>query len=317
MKRRDHDTRYHRFFGDPRIVAQLLREFVDEPYLADLDLDRIERLNAKFHAETNEARAGDTAWRIPRRDGTALFVVLILEFQSTTDRWMAVRALVYAGLLWQHLIRERMLPADGTLPPVLPVVLYNGDPRWSAPTELRTLIGLPEGSPLWRWQPRIGYHLIDEGAFADAALASREGLPAMLFRLEKSGDAGVAVAVADAVLAVLRRHPEFDAVKAIFRELIGNVIRRHDPGAEVPEDLQEVRNMLETRAEAWQEKWRQQGMLAGRQEGEAAAVLRLLERRFGPLREDTRDRVLAADVPTLESWLDRAINAPSLEDVLD
>ena len=40
--------------------------------------------------------------------------------------------MVYAGLLWQHLVKEKRLPPDGKLPPILPVVLYNGDRRWTA-----------------------------------------------------------------------------------------------------------------------------------------------------------------------------------------
>jgi hypothetical protein len=51
----------------------------------------------------------------------------------------------YAGLLWQHLLTEKRLPPDGRLPPILPVVLYNGDRRWGAPLALHDLVGLPGG----------------------------------------------------------------------------------------------------------------------------------------------------------------------------
>jgi predicted transposase YdaD len=59
----------------------------------------------------------------------AMRVMLFLEFQSTPDPWMALRMLVYVGLLWQQLVREQRLMPDGRLPPVLPVVLYHGDAR--------------------------------------------------------------------------------------------------------------------------------------------------------------------------------------------
>jgi hypothetical protein len=65
----DHDGLYHRFFSDPAVVAQLLREFVAGPWLDGLDLDGLERLNTKFHADTGERREGDLVWRIPRREG--------------------------------------------------------------------------------------------------------------------------------------------------------------------------------------------------------------------------------------------------------
>jgi hypothetical protein len=64
-----HDSVYHKIFGHPGMVAQLLHEFVAEPWLDNLDLDGIKRLNAKFHSDTGERREGDMIWRIPRRGG--------------------------------------------------------------------------------------------------------------------------------------------------------------------------------------------------------------------------------------------------------
>ena len=93
----DHDAIYHRMFSHPGMVTQLLREFVAEPWLDDLDFDGMQRVNAKFHARSGERRDGDVVWRIPLRSGGDAYLLLMLEFQSTQDRWMALRVLVYAG----------------------------------------------------------------------------------------------------------------------------------------------------------------------------------------------------------------------------
>jgi hypothetical protein len=324
----DHDAHYHRFFSDPAVVAQLLREFVAGPWLDGLDLDGMERLNTKFHADTGERREGDLVWRIPRRDGGDAYVMLLLEFQSTPDPWMALRMLVYAGLLWQQLVREQRLMPDGRLPPILPIVLYNGEPRWRAPVDLRELIGLPEASPMWQWQPDLRYHLIDEGAFSPGDLEARDGLPALLFRLENWSDPAKLVVLADALLAWFARHPGFQAARTVFVDLLSAAMAPLGPGVRVPEELLEVRNMLATRVEEWMEQrkqqWeqqgKQQGLLEGeqkgRQRGEAALLLRLLERRFGALPDWVRDRVLAADTVMIEEWGLRVLETASLEDVL-
>ncbi len=332
----DHDGLYHRFFSDPVIVAQLLREFASGPWLDGLDLDGMERLNTKFHADTGERREGDLVWRIPRREGGDAYVMLLLEFQSTPDPWMALRMLVYAGLVWQQLVREQRLLPDGRLPPILPIVLYNGDLRWRAAADLAELIGLPAGSALWRWQPRLRYHLIDEGAFGAAELEQRSGLPALLFRLENAAEPGQLVCVADAVLAWFTSHSGFDAARAVLVELLGAAVAPLGPGVRVPEALMEVRNMLATRMERWMEQqkaqWKQEGKQegrkegqlegeqrgeqAGRQQGEASLLLRLLERRFAPLPAWAKERVLTANSVMLEEWSLRLLDATSLEDVL-
>jgi hypothetical protein len=316
----DYDSLYHRLFSDPVIVAQLLREFVAGPWLDGLELDRLERLNTKFHADTGERREGDLVWRIPRHEGGEAYVMLLLEFQSTPDPWMALRIFVYAGLLWQHLVREQRLPKDGRLPPILPVVLYNGDPRWRAAVDLQDLIGLPEGASLWRWQPGLRYHLIDEGAFGSGDLERRDGLPALLFRLENAAGPAELVGVADALLTWFAGHSGFQAARAVFVELLGAAMAPLGPGVRVPEALMEARTMLATRAEQWKQEWLREGEARGEQRGEqkgqATVLLRLLERRFGVLPEWARDRVLAADTVALEQWSVLVLDATSLEGVV-
>ena len=57
------------------------------------------------------------------------------------------------------------------------------------------------------------------------------------------------------------------------------------------------------------------GEARGRVEGEARVLLRLAERRFGPLPADVRDRIMTADSPILGTWLDRLMDAPTLDAV--
>src|SRR5690348_2100733 len=90
----EHAALYHRLFSHPRMVAQLLREFVPETWLSGRHLEAMERVNARFHAATGDRRAGDIVWRIPLRDGTDAYLLLLLEFQSTPDGWIALRCMV-------------------------------------------------------------------------------------------------------------------------------------------------------------------------------------------------------------------------------
>ena len=53
----------------------------------------------------------------------------------------------------------------------------------------------------------------------------------------------------------------------------------------------------------------------GRVEGEAAMLLRLLERKFHPLPESARQRVASADAETLLVWGERVLDAKNLEEV--
>lgn len=87
-----------------------------------------------------------------------------LGFQSTVDRHLAARVLACTGRTYLKLIREDDTPMpDGKLSPVLPIVICNGRPRWSAPEEVGETIAAV-GSALAPFQPRQRYPLIDEHA---------------------------------------------------------------------------------------------------------------------------------------------------------
>ena len=60
---------------------------------------------------------------------------------------------------------------------------------------------------------------------------------------------------------------------------------------------------------------REEGRLEGREEGRELALARLLTRRFGPLPEWVAPRVQQASATQLDTWLDRVLDAPTLEAV--
>ena len=72
-------------------------------------------------------RFGDLAWRVPARRGGADLVVVV-EFQSTVYWGMARRMREYG-----RMARERPTGRGNAPPALLPIVLYNGSKRWTAP----------------------------------------------------------------------------------------------------------------------------------------------------------------------------------------
>ncbi len=180
----DHDSGYKLLFSHPKMVEQLLRDFVRERWVGELDFTTLEKVGGSYVSDDLRQREDDLIWRVQWRKGW-LYIYLLLEFQSTIDRYMPLRLLVYVGLLYQDLQRGGRLPEDGKLPPVLPLVLYNGERRWDGPLDLGALLQQgPEA--LGRYQPGLRFLLIDEGAFAEEELKPLRGLVSLLFRLENA-----------------------------------------------------------------------------------------------------------------------------------
>jgi predicted transposase YdaD len=56
--------------------------------------------------------------------GAWVYLYLLLGFQSSVDKYMALRMMVYISPLYQDLIKRKEVLADGRLPPILTIVLY-------------------------------------------------------------------------------------------------------------------------------------------------------------------------------------------------
>ncbi|MEO5349891.1 MAG: DUF4351 domain-containing protein, partial [Magnetococcus sp. YQC-3] len=65
-----------------------------------------------------------------------------------------------------------------------------------------------------------------------------------------------------------------------------------------------------------EEKGRLIGIQIGEQKGEAKILTRQLQRRFGNLPAWASDKIANADLPTLEEWSLRILDAPTIESVL-
>jgi len=317
-----HDESYRLLFSVPRMIVELLRGFFGEAWIDRIDFESLERMSSSYVSPKLRRRETDIVWRARLKDGRPVYVYLLLELQSDIQKFMAVRLMVYVGLLYQDLIKRGELSPDGKLPLVIPIVLYNGEERWSAPHQLADLIEEvdPEAD---LFQPRFIYKVIDEGSYALDDLAARKNLAAALFWLEKAPEPDDLQLGIDRLVEWLG-DPGDGELRSAFAVWLQMV---RFSGKDIPEDevpdtlgLEDFRTMLAKRVEEWNEKLlergRQEGRQEGLQEGETRLVLDLLERKFGHVDAQSRKRIVSAGHQRLLDWLERIPNAKRVSEVI-
>jgi predicted transposase/invertase (TIGR01784 family) len=313
-----HDRSYRSLFSFPKMVEDLIRQFVPEAWVDKLDFSTLQRVNASFVSKALRGREGDLLWKLYLRDHSPVYVYLFIEHQSRVERFMAVRLMTYIGLLYEALIKERLLTSDGRLPLVVPIVLYNGDPEWSEPQELSELV-LRVDESTEAYVPRLRFRVIDEGRFPLEDLESRQSVTAQIFWLEQNPEPR-ALNQGIGHLASLLESPEDATLRGAVLSWIDQVlIPQKGDGQEIPAalELEEFKTMLAKRVEEWNRILREEGRQEGRQEGEATLLLRLLEQKFGRIDPQTQKRVQSADSERLLDWGMRVLTAEHLEDVFN
>lgn len=318
----NHDGAYKKIFSHPEMVESLIRDFVPEDWVRELDFSTLKNVNKSFVTDEIRSRADDIIWKV-RWNQSWVYVYLIIEFQSSVDKWMAVRTMVYTGLLYQDLIASREVGPGDLLPPVFPLVLYNGLGAWTARQEISELIAPMPGS-LARYRPSHRYFLVDEGRMPDEALESMTGLSGILVRMERaSGPEELQAAVKELINTI--SEPRYLSLRRAFtvwiRRLLLGRLNLQEPIPEVC-DLQEVDHMLAERMTQWTETWEQRGIEKGIEKGELLGQEKLLKKlmlkRFGALFDIRfQERLRNATPEQLERWADRILDARTIEEVFE
>jgi len=321
------DSAYKQLFSHPEIVRDLLSGFVPIPSLHQLDLTAFHRVNASYVSDGGPQRHGDMVWRL-QIGADVVYIYLLLEFQSRPDPWMALRMQVYVGLLYEDLVRQHQVTSAGKLPPVLPIVLYNGPARWGASLDMAGLV-LPAPDALRPFQPELRYLLIDQTQAAGGA--GSENVVDLLFRLQGLPTAPMVGAVLAGVtewLSLPGHHHLALSVKAWIRAHLQRQMK--SASMDWTDTLTEVDIMSEMIFETWADRWQydgmqkglKQGLEQGLEQGALAALAsqrrrlkRHLERRFGTLPAPVAAQVDDADLAHIDVWFDRSYDVPRLEDV--
>jgi predicted transposase/invertase (TIGR01784 family) len=180
------DLWYKRFFRDRDVMKAFLQFFVKEKWVSELELDTLELTNKSFVNDDSKERHDDIIWKVKMKESdTFIYVYLMLEFQSHNEHFMAARMINYVSSFYLDLIHSQQFKKGEMLPPVLPVVIYRGAQKWSAPLNIKELVAAPSGE-LARYIPSMDYFILDENRVLKNELNRMNNIMAGLIKLEKS-----------------------------------------------------------------------------------------------------------------------------------
>jgi len=323
------DSDYRHLFSCPEVVRDLLKGYVPGKWLKDVDFSTLIHVNGSYVSESGKQRHDDVVWRV-NIAGRRLWVYIITEFQKKPDQWMALRMMEYVNQLALQITREKKkhdLP-EGRIPPILPIVLYNGLQKWNAATDAADcFIEPPDG--LEAFQPKLRHLLIDAHSLEMSRTKEVRNFAEAVFRMETNRGKDDLFAVIKALAGMLQA-PELKSLRRAFNVWTKGLLKRHNRDNKITRTVDGINDIFEEydMAEAAYLDWgdqikekalfegRQEGWQKGRQEGESKLLIRQLSRRFGPLPKWAETRVSKAKSAQLEEWADAVLNASSLTEVL-
>lgn len=152
-----HDKAFRRLTKEKGVAEALLRERLSASLVARF-AGPPEHLSESFIDDSLKDHVADIVLRVRLKGGAAACVYCLLEHKRTQEALLLVQVLRYITAIYAQFARSGGPP----LPMVVPLIIYNGDERWTGPRRFSELI---DASPqLRQLTVDFGVVLVDVGA---------------------------------------------------------------------------------------------------------------------------------------------------------
>ncbi|MCP1662436.1 MULTISPECIES: Rpn family recombination-promoting nuclease/putative transposase [Methanocalculus] len=254
----DSDHPYKRLFSHKEMMADFITGFLHPDFASACDFQTLKRCNGSYVTDDLREREDDLIWSVRYGDRT-LVIYLLIEFQSAPDPTMPVRIMSYMALLWQDLIRTGQISSRGSLPGIIPVVLYNGEIPWTVPDDIGASILMPD--PVLRFKPSVPYLVVDELRLSVHHLVEVRNLAASLFGLEQSSGSEDLFRLGRRLNIWMRKNPDLDPLRRDFSLFFENTLKT-DEDKPLPNpfcgDI-----MLQEKVKRWTAELKEEGIAEG------------------------------------------------------
>ena len=131
----EHDLGYKSLLSKKNNFLHLLRKYIGAKWVNEISEDDLMLMDKSFILPDYKDKESDIIYRL-RLKGKDIFFYVLLELQSSVDFTILFRLLLYMTELlrreFNNTDKKKRESKNFKLPPVIPIILYNGKDAWTA-----------------------------------------------------------------------------------------------------------------------------------------------------------------------------------------
>ena len=269
----NHDILIKKAMENPSLAREFLEEYLPEEYKQLVDLTTLKPEKETYVEESLRTKLSDMVFSVQMHNKAEdkkynAFIYTLIEHQSYSDYWIALRLLKYSLLLLErHAIKRNKLPV------ILPIVIYNGKKKYSAPRNIFELFTYPD---IARKTIEEDYRLIDLQAISDNEMDYEKHLSFLLYTMKHIHERDTILMLKEAMrrcskAIIIDKEQNYVLTKLILwytdskvpeekRQLLEQIIIDNLP-------KEEANNIMRTIADSYIEEGFNKGILQGTEKG--------------------------------------------------
>ena len=272
------DALFKKIMENKVAAQEFLEYYLPADFKALIDLSDLKVEKESYVDETLKRNLSDIVYSVKTKDNEKAFVYVLVEGQSTSDHWIALR-------LWKYmlLLSERHKSKKDRLQLIAPIVFYHGSKKYDAPRNLWDLFTEPA---IAKRLLTKDYQLIDLQNMPDDEIKKKEHLGMLEYFLKN-------IHLRDMLKLWEDFLKQFDKAILIDRErgyvYIKQLLLYTD--SKVPEDKQQElsnliiehlsdgENLMRTIAQKYIDEGIEKGKAEGIQEGVIKTIVNMLKKK--------------------------------------
>ena len=181
-------------FDDPDLCSQFLRDYVGHiPCLREVQPEDIEDVSEQFVPLFAEERNADRVKKVHIKKDVPFFLISLIEHKTQVEYNVCMQIFRYMVYIWESYEKEaEKKQPDITrtkgfrYPPILPIVYYEGQDKWTVPLDFKSRI--LEGETFARYIPDFRYHLVPLCDYSNDELLANKDEISLVMLINKIQD---------------------------------------------------------------------------------------------------------------------------------
>lgn len=178
-------------FDDPILCAQFCRDFVDLPYMKEVQPEDIEDVSSQYVPLIAEERNADRVKKIKVKGYSPFFLISLIEHKTRPEYNISMQIFRYMVYIWEDYAKEEEKKRKGIsktkdfkYPMILPIVYYEGSEKsWTAPLHFREKILF--GELFGEYVPDFRYYLVPIRKYTNEELLEKGNEMSLLMLINK------------------------------------------------------------------------------------------------------------------------------------
>ena len=285
-----HDTFFRQLLAQPVTAAEFIQNYLPAEVVAMLDLTKLQPETDTFVDPRLRKHFSDLLYSVPLKAGGKVYIYLLFEHKSQPDKQARLQLLRYMVRIWDQEWRKKR-----QISPIVPILFYHGQEKWSYSAEFADLVGAPE--ELKQYTPHFRHLLTDLSTYSDEQVVGEVWLRVSLLVLKHIFDQNLGPQLPQ-ILGLMRDLAQQESGLEMLRTVLLYIAQANQGVTEsqfeqgvAAATLSEGENLMATLTQTWEEKGRIKGHAEGMEvgmevglekglEAQRQTLLRLLEWRF-------------------------------------